>query len=97
MTETSAYGTLTDYTTGQPLRPATRDEWEMTVKSLDAGEDAGIWRDQDIYLHPVYVDGGPDPVVSDQAIRDLQDEAGRFGDLDQVAMCERAINGDAEG
>lgn len=96
MAEATVYGTLTDYTAGQPIRPATRDEWDMTAKSLDAGEDLGVWRDDAIYPHPVYVDGGPDPIVSDQAIRDFQDEAGSFGDLDQVAMCERALDGDTE-
>jgi hypothetical protein len=55
------YGTLTDYTTGEAIRPATRDEWEMTIQSVRAGHDQGVWRDTDINDgHPVYVDGGPE-------------------------------------
>ena len=87
------YGTLTDYATGEVIRPATRQEWEFTAKAIDDGKPEGIFRDGE---RTVYVDGGPDPVVGDQAIRDFQDEAGRFGDQEQVAICGRALDGDGE-
>lgn len=48
----SEYGTLTVYATGDPIRPATRDEW---LRSLDAGE-TGAYRDDD--GRDVFVAGG---------------------------------------
>ena len=32
--------------------------------------------------------------ISRQDIRDLRDEAGTAGDLEQVAICDRALDGD---
>ena len=32
--------------------------------------------------------------ITDEQIRALSDEAGQAGDLEQVAICERALNGD---
>lgn len=48
------YGTVTDYATGEPIRPATRAEH---ARSLAAGE-TGAFRDDDDRV--VYVDGGPE-------------------------------------
>ena len=88
----TAYGTLCDYLTGVPLRPATRNEWQMTVKALDAGVEAGVWRDDDVHPLTVYVDGGPDPLVSDQAIRDMAGDAEQYGPY--AELCDRALDGD---
>lgn len=64
----SEYGTLTDYTTGKEIRPATRDEWQMSVKSMAEGHDEGVWRDGDINDgHPVFVAGGPESVEDEQS------------------------------
>jgi len=48
------YGMLTDYTTGRPIRPATREEWE---RSMAAGA-TGAWQRDGGAV--VYVDGGPE-------------------------------------
>lgn len=54
MTQTSDYGTLTDYVTGEAIRPATRDEW---LTSIRAGE-TGAYRDDD--GRDLFVAGGPE-------------------------------------
>lgn len=54
MTETTDYGTLTDYVTGEPIRPATADEH---ARSLAAGE-TGAFGDED--GRAVFVAGGPE-------------------------------------
>lgn len=55
MTKTSsAYGTLTDYVTGEQIRPAARDEW---LTSIQAGE-TGAFRDDD--GRDLFVAGGPE-------------------------------------
>lgn len=62
----SGYGTLTDYTTGQPLRDATAAEWQRTADKLASGDSdayTGAWRDED--GRAVYVDGGPEPEPPD--------------------------------
>jgi hypothetical protein len=51
---TDEYGTLTDYRTGESLRPATREEW---VKSVNAGE-TGVFRDHNGL--DLFVAGGPE-------------------------------------
>jgi hypothetical protein len=62
----SEYGTLTDYTTGAEIRPATRDEWLMSVRSVAEGHDEGVWRDGDLNEgHPVSVAGGPESESDD--------------------------------
>lgn len=50
-TDTSTYGILTDYTTGDQIRPATRDELHA---SLDAGYEGVI----EVAGQAVFVDGG---------------------------------------
>lgn len=50
----SDYGTLTDYVTGEEIRPATRDEW---LTSIQVGE-IGAYRDDD--GRSVFVAGGPE-------------------------------------
>ena len=64
----SEYGTLTDYTTGDPIRPATRDEWLMSVRSVAEGHDQGVWRDGDLNDgHTVFVAGGPEREDDEQS------------------------------
>jgi hypothetical protein len=63
MTETSEYGTVTDYASGEPVRPATRREWQMTadvIASGGPGSYTGAWPDMDGNGRAVYVDGGPE-------------------------------------
>lgn len=55
MSET--YGTLTDYATGEPIRPATADELARTEAKLASGDSdayTGAWTDTD--GRAVYVD-----------------------------------------
>ena len=61
MTNATDYGTLTDHTTGNPIRPATRDEW---LRSLRAGE-TGAYRDDD--GRDVYVAGGYESEADERA------------------------------
>lgn len=72
---TQTYGTLYDYTTGQEIGPATREQWEASL-SQAAGETGAITIDADGEVrHPsddtaaygqlrtvyvAYVEGGPD-------------------------------------
>jgi hypothetical protein len=61
MSESTGYGTLTDYATGEAIRPATEQEWRATMDKLASGESdsyTGAWLDAD--GRAVYVDGGPD-------------------------------------
>ena len=54
---TANYGTLTDYRTGEPIRPATREERERTRAKLASGDSdayTGAWLDDD--GRTVYVD-----------------------------------------
>ena len=59
------YGTLTDYTTGEEIRPATREEH---ARSLAAGE-TGAFRDEDGRV--VYVAGGPEVAASEPEVTTL--------------------------
>jgi hypothetical protein len=50
MNETKTYGTLTDYATGQPIRPATAGELKRTEDKLASGDSdayTGAWTDED--------------------------------------------------
>jgi hypothetical protein len=59
------WGTLTFYDTGQPIRPATADEWERSDRLARSGADGstGTWlydgADAALTNSVVYVDGGP--------------------------------------
>lgn len=56
----SGYGILADYKTGDPIRRATRAEWQRTMDVLfsgKAGSYTGAWADDD--GRAVYVEGGP--------------------------------------
>lgn len=91
----SNWGTITDYTKGTPIRPATAAEWRegaSKVNSDDSDAYTGVFfieGDRD-----VYVDGGPDAEVRDSDISDLRDEADAAGDEKQSALCVRAMDGD---
>jgi len=50
----SEHGTLTDYATGEQIRPATREEWE---RSTQAGETGAFKLDG----RTVFVEGGGEP------------------------------------
>ena len=61
-TDIARWGILADYKTGDPIRRATRAEWQQTMSVLHseaAGSYTGAWRDGD--GRAVYVEGGPDP------------------------------------
>jgi hypothetical protein len=50
MTETTTYGTVTDYVTGEAIRPATREELARTEAKLASGDGdnyTGAWTDAD--------------------------------------------------
>lgn len=82
----SDYGTLTDYTTGESIRPATRDEW---LRSVVAGSNGVFFVDRDLgpvdesadpaifgLLRTVYVAGGGEPVTLRTLARELADKYG---------------------
>jgi len=88
------YGMLSDYTTGKPIRAATRQEWDRAASVIDVGASDGVWRaSDDAGSGSVYVTGGPDPVVSDDAIRDLLGAARADGDRVRAALCHEALDG----
>lgn len=99
MTTTTSFGTLTSYTTGTAIRPATAVEWRACAEALTGtrpGHETGAYEDQSDYLGVVYVDGGPDMTVSDEDIKALRDEAGSAGDSEQVRLCSIAVSGDSD-
>jgi hypothetical protein len=85
----SDYGTLTDYSTGTPIRPATVQEWRQTAGAIAAGKPEGIFADQDGTV--VWVDGGPEAEVSDTDIAGLESEAATAGDAPVVEACQTAL------
>ena len=95
MNATAIFGTLTDYTTSLPIRPASAEEWRLTALTVNgdtAGSETGAFEDEN--GRAVWVEGGPEVEVSDQDIRDLEQEAGQAGDCDQVDLCRSALAGD---
>lgn len=97
MTATAAFGTVTDYATAQPVRPATVAEWRKTADKLAAGDCdsyTGAWDDEDGRV--VYVDGGPDAGISDSDIAELEQAAANAGDSAQVSLCEAALEDDSD-
>lgn len=91
----SNFGTLTDYTTGTPIRPATATEWRKTAGRLaDPGDGyTGAFQDDG---RSVYVDGGPEAAVTDTDIRALRDEAATAGDTGMADLCTRALGEDCD-
>lgn len=88
----TSYGTVTDYSTGQQIRPATGAEWLRTATTLleeRPGSYTGAWDDSD--GQAAYVDGGPDMDITPEDIRKLRDEAGTAGDDAQVRLCTIAL------
>lgn len=58
--EYPAWGLVTDYNRGTPLRPATREEWQRSidiVASKAPGSYTGAWEEDG---RAVYVEGGPE-------------------------------------
>lgn len=84
------FGKVTDYRTGDYIRQATPAEWRKTADAINLeGHPQGFWEDQD--GRAVWVDGGPDAIVSDSDIRALLDAAGSAGDLSMVTVCGTAL------
>jgi hypothetical protein len=92
MTATTSYGTLTDYATGEQIRPATAEEWRSTADAISFGTEQGIWEDEN--GRAVWVDGGPQAEVSDDDIRELRGEAAQAGDEAQASLCSIALGED---
>ena len=90
----SDYGTVTDYQTGAPLRPATLKEWRRSADKLNGRESDSYTRAWNLDGTAVYVDGGPEAEVTREDIRELRDEAGSAGDDEQVRYCTAALGED---
>ena len=89
------FGTLTDYNSSLPIRPASAEEWRFTALTVNgdaAGSETGAFEDEN--GRAVWVEGGPEVEVSDQDIRDLEQEAGQAGDCEQAGLCRAALGGD---
>lgn len=91
MTITTAFGTVTDYKTGDPVRPATAAEWRRTADAVASGQYTGAFA---LDGRAVFVDGGPEAGVSDDDIRELEQEAGSAGDLEMASLCRKALDED---
>jgi hypothetical protein len=98
------FGTLTDYTMGESLRPASAEEWRCTALALNgitsgAGGETGAWKigeDGEWTDGPgraVYVDGGPVMEVTDEDIAALGREAEAHWDALQARQCAEALGG----
>ena len=100
----SNFGTVTDYKTGKPIRPATAAEWRKSAEAVSIGPAADVtspWpgasqvridmkgRWQDADGRLVYVSDGPDPLVTEYTMRELRREAAAAGDLAMVDLCDR--------
>lgn len=87
------WGTLTDYMTGDKIRPATAQEWRksnlISAATRGRGSTAGTWKDDD--GRTVEVTGGPDGEIHAAEIRQLLNEAGSAGDAEQVLLCNVAL------
>lgn len=96
--QTADYGTLTDYRTGEPIRPATRDEWQATADVLrsDApGRETGAWNTDT--GRTVWVDGGPEmPALCacwacDRRCGNTQDECGELTPTPRGLICATCL------
>ena len=91
MNVTATFGTLTDYTTGTAIRPATAEEWRFTALAVNgdkAGGETGAWQDDS--GRAVWVDGGPAMDVTGTDIEELGREASQHGDYAQEDLCRIA-------
>lgn len=89
------FGTLTDYRTGNPIRPATSAQWLRTAEVINSRRPdahAGAFLDGD--GRSVWVDGGPDAAVSGADLAALREEARIAGDEHMLETCTAALNGD---
>jgi hypothetical protein len=88
----STYGTLTDYQTGESLRPATAAEWRRTADAVNDNLSPGSYTGGfDLDGRTVYVAGGPEAEVSAHDVRALMAEAASAGDTAQARECEIAL------
>ncbi len=87
----SDFGTLTDYETGEQIRPATAAEWRKTADLVNDGTSAGATGAFDLDGRAVWVEGGPAAEAAFYSIRDLRDEAGQAGDMEMARICDIAL------
>ena len=87
MSDTS-FGTVTDYRTGTPVRPATAAEWRRSAGASHASPWNGVF---DLEGQAVWVDGGPDMNPHRDAVVALLDEASRAGDTKMARIAETAL------
>ena len=85
--------TLTDYRTGNEIRPATRKEFIRSAYASGPGGHTGAIV---IDGRSVYVSGHLLDDPTDERIATLRTEAGEAGDLEMVAICDAAIDGDVD-
>ena len=83
MSAKNTWGTLTDSTTNEPIRPATRSEWDESHMTSEGHIEV------DGAL--CYVADGP-TVDLDALLR----EASSVGDTAMIAIVERALDGDRD-
>lgn len=90
------FGIITDYATGQAIRPASPAEWRRTSDMITAGTVPGAYTGafEDWDGRTVYVEGGPEAEVGEGDLRDLAAEAAGFGDEAAVKLCDEALGGD---
>jgi len=85
--QTHAHGTLTDYQTGQMIRPATREE---LLRSIASGPEGAMGIERDGTGRSVYVDRSHDELDDD--VRALRAEAATAGDQEMVTTCNRYLD-----
>lgn len=88
---TGTFGILTDYATGELIRPATGGEWRKTADAYHGGGAGGYTGAFDLDGRAVYVDGGPDMHPHRDAIVALRGEAAAAGDDARVLLCDTAL------
>ncbi len=91
---TKPFGTLTDYATGTPIRPATAQDWLATALAVAEGRPQGTWTDPDDETRTVFVEGGPDVEVTDTEIEALEAEAIAAGETARASLCFGALHRD---
>lgn len=85
---TTAFGTLTDYTAGKPIRPATAAEWRQSAGATHSSPWNGVF---DLDGRAVRVDGGPEAGVYREDIIALASEAGTAGDVKMARIAGTAL------
>jgi len=90
------FGTVVKYDSGQPrVRPATTVEWAksaMMLNSTAPGHENRTFHDENNVV--VYVDGGPDMLVTDDDLIDLAHESAACGDAAMKNKALAALDGE---